>query len=262
GIWVASVKSGSAADLAGIEAGDVILTIEDLILSTDGTMADYCDILRTHNPGDVLNVEVLRYDDQLILKGQINGRKLEAASSVSSAAPTQPPAGSDTTTSGSSNVPTKVVTDDSGAIEVEVPASWVDVSGPAKTYDGEIVGAVIEASPNSRNFVYEEAPGIWLMVTNEYDLYGGIEGMATDWDDNFSCPLVTADVHEAGIWTGILSMYSPCGPYDGTWVAFIGTPTDYPEMYLAAVQIFVIDEDDAVAMRRALETLNVIAQLP
>ena len=91
---------------------------------------------------------------------------------------------------------------------------------------------------------------------------GGIEGLTTKWNETFSCPLATADAQEVGIWTGILSMYSPCGPHDGTWVVFIGTPIDYPEMYLAGVQIFVIDEDDAVAMGRALETLNVIGQLP
>ena len=48
GIWVASVASGSPASTAGIEAGDIITRLESLVLATDGTMADYCDVLRSH----------------------------------------------------------------------------------------------------------------------------------------------------------------------------------------------------------------------
>ena len=76
GIWVSSVKSGSPADKAGILSGDIITTLEGLVLATDGTMADYCDILRTHNPTDTMNVEVLRYNTQAVLAGQLNGREL------------------------------------------------------------------------------------------------------------------------------------------------------------------------------------------
>ena len=60
GIWVSSVTSGSPADKAGVEPGDIITELEGLVLATDGTMADYCDILRGHDPGDVMAIEVLR----------------------------------------------------------------------------------------------------------------------------------------------------------------------------------------------------------
>ena len=46
------------------------------MLATDGTLGDYCDILRT-GPEDVLAVEVLRFDTQQVLEGELNGRALE-----------------------------------------------------------------------------------------------------------------------------------------------------------------------------------------
>ncbi len=67
GVWVASVESGSPADLAGILPGDVVLTLEGVSLSTDGTMAEYCDVIRSHKAGDVLTVEVLRYESNELL---------------------------------------------------------------------------------------------------------------------------------------------------------------------------------------------------
>jgi serine protease Do len=83
GIWVYSVKSGSPADKTGLTGGDIITTLENLVLATDGTIADYCDILRSHNPGDTLDVEILRSASQEVLTGQINGHELETTSSFS-----------------------------------------------------------------------------------------------------------------------------------------------------------------------------------
>ncbi|WP_414709354.1 PDZ domain-containing protein [Pseudonocardia sp.] len=45
------MRSGSPADRAGIAAGDVITKLENLALATDGTMREYCDVLR--NRGDL-----------------------------------------------------------------------------------------------------------------------------------------------------------------------------------------------------------------
>lgn len=77
GIWVSSVASGSPADQAGVRPGDILYQLENLVLATDGTMADYCDILRTHEPDDTLSISVIRWATGEILEGQLNGRDLE-----------------------------------------------------------------------------------------------------------------------------------------------------------------------------------------
>ena len=77
GIWVSSVKSGSPADKAGIQAGDIIYQLEGLVLATDGTMKDYCDVIRSHSESDALGVTVIRYATGELLEGQLNGRELE-----------------------------------------------------------------------------------------------------------------------------------------------------------------------------------------
>lgn len=77
GIWVSSTASGSPADQAGIEPGDIILELENLVLATDGSMAEYCDVLRSHRPTDTLSLRVLRPSTLEVLEGQLNGRELE-----------------------------------------------------------------------------------------------------------------------------------------------------------------------------------------
>ncbi|MGW8249129.1 MAG: S1C family serine protease [Anaerolineales bacterium] len=83
GIWVASVQSGSPADKAGLEAGDIITMMENLVLATDGSMSQYCDILRSHSPEDTLSVEVLRWPTGELLEGQLNGRELAVSGVLS-----------------------------------------------------------------------------------------------------------------------------------------------------------------------------------
>ena len=77
GIWVSSVASGSPADLAGLQPGDIITFMEGVALATDGTFADYCDVLRSHSADDTLTVLVYRYLTGETLSGQFNGDPLE-----------------------------------------------------------------------------------------------------------------------------------------------------------------------------------------
>ncbi len=76
GIWVASVESGSPADVARIRPGDVVTELERLTMAADGTMGDYCDVLRTRGADAVMAVTVLRFATGQVLEGQINGREL------------------------------------------------------------------------------------------------------------------------------------------------------------------------------------------
>ncbi|MCI0520803.1 MAG: S1C family serine protease [Chloroflexi bacterium] len=77
GVWVSSVQSGSPAANAGVQPADVITMLEDLVLATDGSMADYCDILRSHEPGDTLSVTAIRWPTGEVLEGELNGNEME-----------------------------------------------------------------------------------------------------------------------------------------------------------------------------------------
>ncbi len=48
-------------------------------MSTDGTFADYCDVLQGHDPDQTLALRVYRPTTDEILEGQLNGRVLEGA---------------------------------------------------------------------------------------------------------------------------------------------------------------------------------------
>jgi serine protease Do len=76
GIWVVAVKSGSPADQAGLQPGDVIYRLEGINVGADGTFGAYCDILRSHRPGQAIAFDVLRNGD--FYAGQFNGRALAA----------------------------------------------------------------------------------------------------------------------------------------------------------------------------------------
>jgi len=78
GIWVYSVASGSPADLTGIRGGDIVTEVEGLIPATDGTMADYCDVLRSHDLDAALQVEVWRAAVGSYMEGTLNTDKVLA----------------------------------------------------------------------------------------------------------------------------------------------------------------------------------------
>jgi S1-C subfamily serine protease len=98
GVWAASVASGSPADKAGVKPGDIITQLEGLVVGTDGTMADYCSVIRTHDENSTLSITVLRWSTGEILEGQLNGRELEVTGNFDGS--TNSSSGGDTSTSG------------------------------------------------------------------------------------------------------------------------------------------------------------------
>ena len=48
-------------------------------VGTDGTMKDYCDVLRTKGEDAAIGVEVLRFDTSEVLRGEFNGKELVQA---------------------------------------------------------------------------------------------------------------------------------------------------------------------------------------
>lgn len=76
GIWVAAVSSGSPADEVGILPGDIIMGLENLPASTEGTFEEYCDTLRSRDDDDPLKILVYRMDTGSHLEGTLNGSRL------------------------------------------------------------------------------------------------------------------------------------------------------------------------------------------
>ncbi len=131
GIWVAGVAAGSPAAAADIAPGDIIVSLNGLDMASDGTSADYCSVIRT--AGDrAIAAEVLRFDTDEVLTGEINGtRPLTVASSISGIVGRQTDVAA-----GESYTDYVTLVDDTNTISVQVPSAWADTDLVPADADG------------------------------------------------------------------------------------------------------------------------------
>ncbi len=261
GIWVSSVKSGSPADRAGVQGGDIITAIEGFVLATDGTMADYCDILRSHNPDDVLAIEVLRFSTEEYLAGQLNGRELEQTFSFAAELGEEVGGPGEATGPGYSGY--TMVTDDLNAIQVEIPLEWGDFNGTPWTDDGRIIGAAISASSNLDDFRNTfSTPGVWFGASEElaYEYYdaGSFLDALADFSDY--CVYEGRFEYEDPAYSGLYDWYSTCGSAGSSIINVVAFPSDYA--FLVWVQTQVVDDADLEALDRIWNSFYVIGELP
>lgn len=171
GVWVRSVASGSPADKARILPGDIIYQLEGEILAMDGTMKDYCDILRSRDISATMSVTVIRWGDLSLMEGQVNGRELELTGYFTDTGSTDTGGDSGSTTTDSGYYQ---VTDDTGTITMEVPADWGEVDGSSWTYDGTDIGVAISAAPILQDWIDSYvAPGVFFGASNDFAQIGG-----------------------------------------------------------------------------------------
>ncbi len=72
GVRFADVRPGSPAALAGLKAGDILITFGDKDIAN---LYDFTYALRAHKPGDEVVVEVLRKDEKITAKVKLTVRK-------------------------------------------------------------------------------------------------------------------------------------------------------------------------------------------
>lgn len=265
GIWVASVQSGSPADKAGVKAGDLIVALEGLSLATDGTMSDYCDVLRTHSPDDTLSLEVVRASTEEYLEGQVNGRPLETSFSFAQTlgedvAPSTSGAG------GTAAAAYEYVTlvDDEDAIQIEVPTVWDDTDGAAWLFDDELVGAALSAAPNYDDFLNTyDTPGVFFGASSVLAERFTVESLLDRFQGNSSdldCVYEGRDSYEDALYTGSYDYYSDCGDIGSTIIDLVAEPED--QSFLMWLNIQVVDDADLDALDHILNSFQVIGSLP
>lgn len=259
GIWVSSVKSGSPADKTGIKGGDVLTTMEGLVLATDGTMADYCDILRTRDASDTMAVEVLRFDAQEYLEGQLNGRELETSFSFASEL------GDDIQSTSSGSYDEYVlVQDDYGAIQVSIPSIWAEVDGSPWVDGGDVIGAAITAAGSLDNFYeYYDEPGVFFGATDDIAQLGGYIQLLDVYRDTFrqDCKLEGRYDYEDAAFKGAYDLYTNCAGSQNTLVILSAKPHNTTSI-LITVMVQLMTDADAAAFDEILRTFDVIGSLP
>ena len=222
GIWVASVDSGSPADNAGVQPGDIILSMEGLSLATDGTMSDYCNILRSHDREDVMSLRVLRYESGEVFVGQLNGRELELSftfgeiedtveeEAAQNADEAEAEAGDEELVGYDEYV---TVTDDSGRLAMDVPAAWPEVDGSEWTSstDGEPIGVRLSAATDLD--AYTESWGVSGAFFGLIDLASELDLEAYLDDITFeeSCTFDSREPFANDTYAGYSDLWLDCG---------------------------------------------------
>jgi serine protease Do len=264
GIWVYSVKSGSLADQAGLKGGDIITTLEDLLLAKDGTMADYCDVLRSHNPDEALNIEILRYASGEVLQGQINGRALEPVytfgQNVEGEVGTEQTASDATGYSGYVSV-----TDDYGAIQVSVPEEWGDVDGSYWIDEGDTIGAAITAAPDLESFynTWDES-GVFFGASDDLAKLGGYVQLLDIRRDayNQDCKLDGRYDYDDGYFRGKYDLFTNCAGQGTAFIVLSAVPLNDPQSMLILVEMQITQEADFDALDEILKSFDVVGVLP
>ena len=254
GIWVASVESGSPADLAGIKPGDVVNELERLTMAGDGTMKDYCDVLRTKGSGAVMQVKVLRFDTNEVLEGQINGRELVAQQPIfggqrddERVATEQP---------GDLNL--VEVLDDTGTISADLPADWMTFTDAPNGVIAMINAAPdIDAwlssfagsrgrhnpprgglDPNERDVA--DAVGIHIQVLDPPG--GDLEDMLNSIGSPANCQFEEQMEYDDGVYVGVAQVFT-CD-HGGIYAKLMAVEQGAPTNFVVWIEAVAISDRD------------------
>jgi serine protease Do len=242
GVWVAGTAPGSPASITGILPGDIVTQLNGLPIGTDGTMKDYCDVIRT--AGDrPITVEVLRFDTQEILRGEINGTKpLELV--VSLADEVEGEAGP-TGDSGTAYSGSQTLIDDTGLLTVDVPTEWFDVM-TSPLDDGT---PLIAASTSLDAFLggQFDVPGLFFtsvppiapeQIAATTATYGPGEGGCAVDEGLFE--------YDDGFFVGQYHVWSECGGIDAVNVTIVANSVHGDAAAILGVQLVTDADFDAL----------------
>ena len=246
GVWVAAVASGSPADEIGIQPGDIISRFEGVTVGADGTMSDYCDVMRTQNAGDEMSVEVVRQSTGEVLVGQFNGDYLSTTFSFADEFEGDSADGADYTDY-------VMITDDSGQLSVSVPAAWADVDGAAIDLGGVSSPSIIASTSIADYQSRWDVPGVQFVASDTLLAYTADELL--DLAASPDCTSTGRDTYEDGHFLGHFEVFADCGDTGATTIVVAAFPTD--GAYGVLVNVQVVTDADLVALDEILRTFDV-----
>lgn len=245
GIWVASVAAGSVADRAGIAPGDLITRLGGVSVGNDGTMREYCDVLRTHGTEATLDVELYRPAESAYFRGQVNSdRTVTAVANVGGGGSGQP--------SGDF----VDITDDAGVVQVSVPVEWKDVDGEGFTDGAGNVWYGVTASTDIQKLnTGWSVPGVTVMATPGAADPAYVDTLLSSARSSIQgagCASDGVQSYADGYHTGKYEYFTGCGSTRADYVAIAALADD--GSYLIYVSIQAVSDDDAAALERVVSS--------
>jgi serine protease Do len=230
GVWVAGVAAGSPASKVGLLPGDIITAMNGLPVGQDGTMAAYCDVIRTSGERPI-ELEVLRYDTEEVLKGEI-GNKDKPLVATFSFASTIDDAGVATDPSAVVVTGYETLSDDTGSLVVDVPTEWSDrLTSPEPLDDGSSL-PTIQASPDLAAFLEGySVPGLVFTRLPEAGVDEVLEAFAQP-----DCVDGGIDVYEDVAYTGKFQVWTGCGGTDTAIIVVAAISQDWSQTAILLLQ--------------------------
>jgi len=159
-----------------------------------------------------------------------------------------------------------LVTDDYGALEIEIPTWWNDVDGSAWVYDGDVVGASIWAAPDIDGFWNSwDTPGVMFDVSDDIaDLVGYIQLLDIRREDILNyCELDGRYDYEDALYRGKVDHYKKCGGAGGPWYTVLSAVSKTEQFsYLILVEAQIVSDEDWEIYQHILDTFVVVGDLP
>ncbi|MGI9015840.1 MAG: hypothetical protein ACR2HR_01835 [Euzebya sp.] len=145
------------------------------------------------------------------------------------------------------------ITDDTGAIEVEVPTEWSDVDG--RPYNDEQGRQLfdVRAAPDLQPFAETwDVPGIIVTASTEVAQSQNEETLLDELVGPFSgvCSYTGRQPYDDGLYTGQADVYENCGGTDTAYLVVGAVPAS--RSFVVRVQVQVVEERDLEALERAL----------
>jgi len=241
GIWVSSVAAGSPADEAGILPGDVLLRMAGKSLAADGTLEEYCDVIKTQGTDGTIDVDVYRPSEDAFYRGQFNGKALEAV--------TVPGVGP-TSAGGTDDRQYTTVTDDTGVVSVDVPVDWADVDGASFTDAAGHQFLDVRASTNLQAFSESwGTSGVTVSVAaaapdlTAESIFGSFAQLTAQ------CTPQETDAYSDGVYEGQYQYFVGCGGVSD-YVIVAAQPTD--ASYVIVVTVAIADPADLPAIEHIM----------
>jgi serine protease Do len=254
GIWVQAVRADSPAAKAGLQAGDIITELDGQALAQDATMAEYCDVLRDHEPDDRLTFTIDRPDSGEQLSAEFNGSPLEPGFAFATTV-----AGDELSDAAVPDFITyQSAFDDDLQVTFEAPPDWQAVEDHAWRFGGQEVGSGVLATTDVDAFRGGwVTPGVYVGASHTLGAATSVEAILDADRPTFlkSCTLAGRETFQRGGFEGAYDLWERCGATDSRFLTIAGThESGSPMIYL---QFQSPEPTDLFALDRILTTLQV-----